>query len=512
MLVSASMFGWQALLRLGLFGAISSPTLPHGAERVSLPALPVQPMVSDLDARGTCAIINTDLGFLALTLDEGQTFRAVPTPWEIQNSNSRVYCAGDRFFVTRNSDLFGLVGDAWQRVGAAPSRSESNFRGVVQAAGVLYVGTGTHVFASRDGGSSFTAVLAGIDALASNGTDVFAAKDKDVYQVGASDTLTPLSKLKSAVRVLAFANADLFAATEKQLFRSEDHGSTWKQVPGAPPGIVEMSAYSGSLLVKTSSEVRARDAKGRWSSLDKAYRARPGLSRLWASSSSGYLGHFAKIGDAFSPDSLPNNPMPTVRALAANGKTLAVAFDRPMSLHVSPDSGKTWLSACPNAHIDAAVLDGTRLQLTTSWGSDVKKCGTPGLKTRFVPKLPQETCNGDVCVRFENGALFHTRDRGKSWRDLTVHLDGKGSVVAAVASGREVIVALKQAFPAHLSIQEYSSFLRSTDDGQTFAPFTLPFTVTAFAAGDEGWFFGTHLYGVVRVPYAGAPPSVPSRR
>jgi len=228
--------------------------------------------------------------------------------------------------------------------------------------------------------------------------------------------------------------------------------------------------------------------------------------------SSGHLAHVGKVFDPLTSNSLPKDPMPTVRALAANGETLVVALYEPASVHVSADSGRTWLSACPRGVFIGAMLDGPRLQLATGWESnDLKQCGTPGLKTRFVPKLPDEVCNGDLCVRFAKGALLRSRDRGKTWQDLTPNLGGK-DVVAVAASGREIIVARKQTWSSHLSsVQEYSSFFRSTDDGQTFTPFVLPFTITAFAAGDEGWFFGTHLYGVVRVPFVTAPAG-PARR
>jgi photosystem II stability/assembly factor-like uncharacterized protein len=445
-----------------------------------------------------------DLGFLALTTDEGKTFRFVPTPWDLLKGDARLHCAGDRFFITRSTELSELVSDAWQRVGPAPSPSAAKFRGVVQAPGALYVATGTHVLVSRDGSTTFTPVLPGVDALASDGKDVFAAKDKDLYRVGDGDTLTLISTLKSSIRVLGFVGAELLAATERQLLRSEDSGSTWKPVPGAPSGIVEMGTFAGSLIVTTAGEVRVRDAKGHWSKLDSVYRARPGVSRLWLNYSGGYLAHLSKIGEALTPDSFPKDPMPTVRALAADGKALVAALYRPTSVHVSSDAGKTWLSACPRVSVDRAMLDGTRLQLAgSSWNSnDVKKCGTPGFRARFVPKLPDETCTGDLCVRFAKGALLRTRDRGKTWEDLTANLGGKADVVAAAASGRELIVARKQTPFEYLSlITEYSSFFRSIDDGRTFAPLVLPFKVTAFAPGADGWFFGTHLYGVVRVPY-----------
>jgi photosystem II stability/assembly factor-like uncharacterized protein len=511
------MLGWLTALGLGLLGTAAPGSWPAGAEMVPVPSLPVRPISGDMDARGTCAVISTDLGFLALTTDEGQSFRFVRTPTELLDRNAKLHCAGDRFFITRGAELFSLVNETWSRVGPAPSPSESKFRGVVQAPGALFVGTGSHVLASRDGGGTFAPVFSGTDALVSNGKEVILAKGKEVYAVGASEALTLMSKLTDRAIALAFVEADLFAATERRLFRSEDGGKTWKPVSGAPAGIAEMSAFGTNLIVKTASDVRARDAKGRWSKLDTIYRARPGASRLWLNYGGGYLGRVARIGDAPTPESFPKDPMPTVRALAANGRTLVVALYRPMSVHVSADAGRTWQSACPGVSVDRAVLDGVRLQLAGSWSpGDAKKCLVPGLKTRFVPKLPEETCKGGLCVRFVRGSLLRTRDRGKTWQDLTANLGGKPDVVAAAASGREIIVARRVSWVSRLSsIQEYTSLFRSIDDGRSFTPLNLPFLVTAFTPGDDGWFFGTHLYGVVRLPYAAhstAPPASPNRR
>ena len=507
------MLGWITSLGLGWVATLGAPALPYGGELVAVPALPVQPTVYDLDARGNCAVLATALGFLALTTDEGQSFRFVPRPAELRGE-ARLLCAGDRFFITRGAELLGLVGDSWQRVGPTPGPSQSQFRGVVQAPGVLYVGTGNHVLAARGAGMSFTPVLAGVDALTSDGKDVFAAKEQGVYRVGPDETLTLISKLNGAVRALGSFEGALFASTERQLFHSEDAGKTWQPVAGAPPGIVAIEAFDGNLLVQTASGVQARDAKGKWSKHDTLWRAHSGTHGLWVQYREGPFGHLSKLGEPPSRGTFPKDPMPTVRALAAHEKTLVVALYRPSSIHVSADSGKTWQSACPDADVTRATLDGTRLQLASMYGSrDAKKCSVPGLRTRFISELPSETCNDDLCVRFSSGNLLRSRDRGKTWQDLTANAGGPADIVGAAAAGREIIIARRVTmFESLSSVQEYSSLFRSLDDGRTFAPLTLPFKVTAFAAGDEGWFFGTHLYGVVRLPYAARAVTTPADR
>ncbi|MEO6601131.1 MAG: hypothetical protein ABIQ16_14730, partial [Polyangiaceae bacterium] len=251
-----SMLAWLTLLGLGASSALGALQLPSGAEFVPVPALPAQPQIFDLDARGSCAVIWTDLGFLALTTDEGQTFRFVPIPQEFLQWGPRFYCADNRFFIARGADLLELLDGVWRQVGPAPGPRSATFRGVVQAPGVLYVGTGTHVLAAHDRAPTFTPVLAGVDALVTDGQAVFAAKNKEVYRVAVDEKLSLVSKLTSAVRVLAFADAALLAATDERLFRSEDGGKSWTPVPGAPPGIREISGFAGSLIVTTASGTR----------------------------------------------------------------------------------------------------------------------------------------------------------------------------------------------------------------------------------------------------------------
>ena len=103
MFFRVSMLGWLTLLGVGAssaLGALQLP-LPGGAEFVPVPALPAQPQIFDLDARGSCAVIWTDLGFSALTTDEGQTFRFAPVPLEFLQWGPRFYCADNRFFIAR---------------------------------------------------------------------------------------------------------------------------------------------------------------------------------------------------------------------------------------------------------------------------------------------------------------------------------------------------------------------------------------------------------------------------
>jgi hypothetical protein len=110
-------------------------------------------------------------------------------------------------------------------------------------------------------------------------------------------------------------------------------------------------------------------------------------------------------------------------------------------------------------------------------------------------------------MRFGSDKLLRSRDRGKTWEDLTADLGPGLPVVAAAAAGREILVARGKVWSKRLSsVQEYISLVRSIDDGKTFKPVALPWVVTSFGPGETGWFLGTLLHGVVRLPYAAPEP------
>jgi hypothetical protein len=156
--------------------------------------------------------------------------------------------------------------------------------------------------------------------------------------------------------------------------------------------------------------------------------------------------------------------------------------------------------------LEAAVtaLDGDRLQLASTLGAISSTCTVTGLKVRTVERLPEESCNDELCVRWRDKRLLRTRDRGKSWSDLTDRLPRdvrQQDIALAAAAGREVLVSVRA--PAHrATVERELEIWRSIDDGATFAPAGLGAGVTSFAPGADGWYVGTALDGLVRVRFA----------
>ncbi len=155
-------------------------------------------------------------------------------------------------------------------------------------------------------------------------------------------------------------------------------------------------------------------------------------------------------------------------------------------------------------HDTVTALDGDRLQLASASGTGLSACLVTGLKVRTVERLPQESCDGTVCVRWRDKRLLRTRDRGKSWSDLTDHLPREAreqDLALAAAAGREVLVAVR--LPIYkASVERELEVWRSVDDGATFAPAGLGGRVTSLAPAADGWYIGTALDGLVRVPFA----------
>ena len=113
-------------------------------------------------------------------------------------------------------------------------------------------------------------------------------------------------------------------------------------------------------------------------------------------------------------------------------------------------------------------------------------------------------------MRWRAGRLARTRDRGRSWDDLTDRLPSnawRDRIVAGAAAGREILIGIDRGFPLQRSrLDEGLELWRSVDDGTTFARWDAGEMVSAFAPGPEGWYLGTVFRGLLRVPFAAKAP------
>ena len=124
----------------------------------------------------------------------------------------------------------------------------------------------------------------------------------------------------------------------------------------------------------------------------------------------------------------------------------------------------------------ALALDDDRLQLAPGYPQYKGACSVPGFRTRVVQKLPLESCLGPLCVRWRDGRLLRSHNRGRTWDDLTEKLPNDlrrdPIIVTAAAAGREILLGVRRPWRHNDVHESQLEVWRSTDDGVTFAAWT----------------------------------------
>jgi hypothetical protein len=505
----------MTLLAVALMQSLLVAT-PPGAVSIPLPRHPSGAATGFGDARGRCAIFESiQFRFVAMTADEGRTWRFArsshslhgPTDWP------RFYCDGDAFFaVTANGAIARPSGDDW-KIAPPIGPRESSYHGLESVAGVLYLGTGWRTWTSSDRGASWRPWRAGIGALATDGKSVFAAVGRQVSRAapGAAD-IAPVGKLPEEVTALGFDAGTLYAGTTEGVYRSRDGGASWTKVRPPPQRALPPSRFTfanGSVFVE-GGRVDVLQPGDAWSHREDCWAILPTATGFWLRLSNGFA-YVRTLADKPEPRVWPDNPFPTVEAVGTRGSTLLVSVRSVAGVFVSADGGHRWQHLCQIFGADTGIaIDGDRLQLRPNSSGRDHACPVSGLKTRVVAELPQESCNGALCVRWRDGRLARTRNRGGSWDDLTDRLPSnawRDRIVLGAAAGREILIGIDREFPLQPSrLDEGLELWRSVDDGTTFARWDAGEMVSAFAPGPEGWYLGTVFRGLLRVPFAAKAP------
>jgi hypothetical protein len=485
--------------------------MPDGAVNVPVARHAIVPNVEGGDARGRCAIIQArQLGFVATTVDEGSSWRF--SRW---TEAARVFCEGDTFLgVTGRGGVVRLAGGDWNTVLPEGGPSESSYRGLESVAGVLYLGTGRQTWTSSDRGATWQPWLAGVGALATDGKVLFVGAERELRRVEAGTRkATPIGKLPSAVTALGYdvGTGALYAGTSAGVHRSRDGGVTWTEVrapqSGPLPDAPSRFTFVGRSVVVhfEGYPVKMLEPGDDWKDRNDIRAIMPAAAGLWLRTS-GTFGHVRGLDDKPLRIGWPDNPFPSVTAIGASGPKLVATVDHVDGVFASPDGGRTWNHLCQVLGTGTAIaIDGDRLQLAPQYSWPRGPCTVPGLRTRIVQRLPQETCNGSLCVRWRDKRLLRTRDRGGHWDDLTDKLPPKARLehfAVAAAAGHEILLAIQ-----HHNRQLGSELWRSIDDGATFARWDFGETIETFSPGPDGWYLGLAARGLWRVPF-GAPSAL----
>lgn len=491
-----------------------------GAVTVALPRHPTLPLGDDVEARGRCAIVNAlRVGFVATTSDEGATWRYVRPDLELFSGGGgpRFYCEGDSFFAVTGRGAVARISDGTWKVLVAPKHDgevkaegpPSTWKGLETFGGRLLLGTGARTFVSSDGGASVRPWLTGVSALATDGKSLFVATGREVKKVGPGDALTRLAKLPQDVTGLGAHAGVLYAGTGEAVYRSHDGGATWHPVSPKPEeereGAPARFTFSDrtTFVLYEGEHLRVIEPDDTWTYRPVWRKVLPSPTGFWLQTDSG-AARIGKLEDKPVRVSWSDDPYPSVVSVSASGATIVVSLHFVPGLFVSTDGGRDWQRACEAIGHDAVTaLDGDRLQVAPASGPHVSACLVTGLKVRTVERLPQESCNGALCVRWRDKRLLRTRDRGRSWSDLTDRLphEARQGLALAAAAGREVLIAVPM--PRHkASVEREVNLWRSVDDGATFAAAEVGGRVTSFAPGADGWYVGTALDGLKRLPFA----------
>jgi hypothetical protein len=492
--------------------------MPAGAVRVPLPQHAIVPTIdAGADARGRCAIMmGYQLGFVAMTSDEGASWRFArwapalrsPVRW------TRFHCDGDAFFgVTDSGTVARPQGDGWQIVIPTGGDTESSYRGLESIADSLLLGTGRRVWISSDRGATWRPWFKGLGALTTDGKVAFVAVGREVRRarLDAAESVL-VGKLPETVTALGFDAGALYAGTEAGVYRSRDGGTSWNQMRAPPnpfPGAPSRFTFAGGATFVHFEGYRVKVLTGdEWSERNDCRAILPASAGFWLALDSSFV-HVRTLDEKPQRTGWPDNPFPTVDAVGASGAKLVASIHYVDGVFVSPDGGRQWQRLCQTMSYQPAIaIDGDRLQLAPGYPAYERACSVPGFKTRVVQKLPLESCQGPLCVRWRDRRLLRSRDRGRTWDDLTDKLpnDLRGHPInTAAAAGREILLGAHRPGRRDKYVHESEiEVWRSVDDGATFAPWDLGEAVTAFAPGPDGWYVGTAYRGLWRVPFGAA--------
>ncbi|MEW5975616.1 MAG: hypothetical protein AB1898_07400 [Acidobacteriota bacterium] len=301
----------------------------------------------------------TDRSGILKSEDGGKSFRAINQGFVNRNLTA-LWAEGPLYASSAYDGDFGGIflsrdhGNSW-----ILEANESSLKGknVIALAvspvdpQILFAGTYEGLLRSVDGGRKWLPIGGGVPPAPSSRT--FADNNKTGEPAPEPGRLPEVK-----IQHLVFSRGSqsiLYAATDKGLFFTEDHGTSWRSVSSLPGGL---SIYRVALhptrirqiLLLTSSGIFHSENSGQsWehAELDPHLRIldvaiNPGKPRLWAGTSRG-LYRSDDNGRSWSPHhtGLPLAPIDQILVSEGDGELYAHA-SRGNQLYLSSDEGESW--------------------------------------------------------------------------------------------------------------------------------------------------------------------------
>lgn len=283
---------------------------------------------------------------------------------------------------------------------------------------------------------------AGSDLLLSTYNGVFRSSDQGVSWVQASGDLRGiLIHMMTRWQGALFA----FSDTEDRLFRSDDDGSTWTEVPflGFPFPIAtahQLTATNSALFLTTPTPYRSVDGGQTWEALPTPFPLTYYYTRLVAQGDVLYLiapdaGIFRSIDQGSTWDDLTTGlSKKPYRGFVYDGKLVAVFYSGGWKVYQSDNNGQSWtLDNSPGLQLslsDFGVHNGRLYGISGSriwsrpvdgatWQIEADVSHAPFMASSNVPVAFRAKffSGGSRLFATSYFGIFYSDDMGKNWAE-----------------------------------------------------------------------------------------------
>lgn len=427
--------------------------------------------------------------------------------------------AGDIYYAASNGTIYkhlygtGTNWSAANMVATGFPAGETIYSMAIDAASRIYVGSGSDIRISTNGGTSFTSIKAGLSpttsfygpiAVSPDGVTVwlFNNSDNKVYKSAnqgstwTNTSTSPTVTYGSQVRNVVFASASTFfvGSTSDGVFRTNDTGVTWAfKSSGLTFGNINELEVANT----TNKIIAVKGGNGYWSSTD--------AGATWIINPiADYVTHVMKLangnillygsrvyrstdnGATFTPSALYYYHYKIVEA--SNGDLYGFSYGK---LAKSTDSGVTWTDVTLTGYSatmqgNFAAIDGTTNIMVHGYDNGTYKTFKISGTTASLLTLPVSGSFNNVfflnntfyCSNFS--AIYSSTDLGTTWS--TIGFSGN------------FVFPIKNVTYSGIAVAGYGSLYISQDGGGSWNNTTMPNSssyITDVATDASGNYYAT---------------------